>query len=48
MDQQGVNWKKFHNINIVDLNYKKLDASNWDVLSSGLNGKVELLEIENH
>jgi len=45
MDQQGIEWKKFHNINIVDLNYEKFDASNWDILPSGLNGKVELLKL---
>ncbi|MCL3780691.1 glycoside hydrolase [Prolixibacteraceae bacterium JC049] len=44
MDQKGITWKKFHNINIVNLRYKKLDASGWKVLPSGLSGKVELVE----
>jgi len=44
MDREGIEWKKFHNINIVNLDYKPLDASGWDVLPSGISGKVELIE----
>jgi hypothetical protein len=45
LDQQGIDWKKFHNINVVDLDYKSLDAKDWGVLPSGLSGKVELIEL---
>lgn len=43
LDQQGVNWKMFHNINLVDLDYKPFDASAWEILPSGISGKVELI-----
>lgn len=43
LDQRKVGWKKFHDINIVDHGYKKLDASTWPVEPSGLLGPVTLL-----
>ncbi len=43
LDQQGENWKKFHDINLVDLDYKPFDASAWEILPSGISGKVLLL-----
>ena len=42
MDQKGIEWKKFHDINIVDINYKPLNASNWKVQPSGLAGPVTI------
>uniref|UniRef100_UPI003217528F glycosyl hydrolase n=1 Tax=uncultured Draconibacterium sp. TaxID=1573823 RepID=UPI003217528F len=45
MDREGIEWKKFENINVVNLDYKPLDASNWDILPSGLNGKVSVVEL---
>jgi hypothetical protein len=45
MDLQGIDWKKFKNINIVDLNYKALDATSWSVLPSGLSGSVHLVPL---
>ncbi len=47
MDQQGIEWKKFYNINFVNLEYDPLDASDWEVLSSGLSGAVELVPLFN-
>ncbi len=46
LDRRRVNWKKFHDINFVNLDYKPFDASQWDLLPSGLNGKVELVLLE--
>lgn len=46
LDRQGVEWKKFHDINIVNLDYKPLDATKWEVLPSGLSGKVELIQLK--
>ncbi len=43
LDRQGAYWKKFHNINIVDLDYKPFDATAWEILPSGISGKVELV-----
>ncbi|RLE03708.1 MAG: glycoside hydrolase [Bacteroidetes bacterium] len=43
LDQQGENWKKFYDINLVDLDYKPFNASAWEVQPSGISGKVVLL-----
>ena len=43
LDRQGVNWKKFHNVNLVNLEYEPFDASAWEILPSGLSGTVELI-----
>jgi len=43
LDRRKVKWKKFHDINIVDHNYKKFDASNWPDELSGLLGPVKLI-----
>jgi hypothetical protein len=52
LDRCGVKWKNFYDINIVSLDYKPFDASNWPVADSGLLGPVTLtpvkgLKIEN-
>jgi len=46
LDQQGISWKTFHDINFVNLDYQPFDASGWDVLPSGINGKVELIHMK--
>ncbi len=35
-------WKKFTDINMVDINYKKFDASGWKKRTQGLSGPVTL------
>ncbi len=42
LDRRGANWKIFHDINIVGLDYKPLDASGWPVRDAGLLGPVTL------
>lgn len=42
-DQQQPDWKKFYDINIVDITYKKFDATRWQPMPSGLLGPVKLL-----
>ena len=42
MDKQGVPWKKFYDINMVDIGYRPFDASGWKVVASGLLGPVTL------
>lgn len=42
-DQQQPDWKKFYDINIVDITYKKFDASRWTPMPSGLLGPVKLI-----
>ena len=46
MDRQGVKWRKFNEINIVDINYKKTGYENWAPVPSGLNSEVKLIPIE--
>ncbi len=46
LDKSGVKWKAFHEINYVDIHYKKFDASNWDLVDSGLLGPVTLTPIK--
>ncbi len=46
LDKRKVNWKKFREINFVNHNYKKYDASNWPLRESGLlgtDGKIHLI-----
>jgi hypothetical protein len=42
LDRQGVDWKYFYDINVVNLDYRPLDASNWRLFDSGLIGPVQL------
>lgn len=42
IDTLGEDWKKFYDINIVDIQYKPFDASKWDDIPSGLLGNVKL------
>jgi hypothetical protein len=40
MDQQGVVWKNFYEINFVDIRYKPFDASKWAIEDGGMKGKI--------
>jgi hypothetical protein len=42
MDKTGVNWKKFHDINMVDINYQPFNAADKLPEKSGLLGPVLL------
>lgn len=46
LDKQGVYWKKFNDINFVNINYKKFDASGWDYVVSGLLGPIKLIPLK--
>jgi len=43
LDRRKVDWKKFHDINFVNIRYRKFDASNWPPMDSGLLGPVKLV-----
>jgi alpha-L-rhamnosidase len=43
LDKKGVYWKKFYDINFVDIGYRPFDASNWEPVLSGLLGDVKLV-----
>lgn len=44
LDRRKVPWKYFHDINLVNINYKPFDASDWPLYDSGLLGPVTLIE----
>ena len=43
LDRRRIHWKKFHNINFVNIKYKPFDASAWPAMDSGLLGPVVLV-----
>lgn len=42
MDRTKIPWKNFHDINIVDINYKPFDASGWKTFPSGVSGNISI------
>lgn len=42
LDREGYEWRKFKEINVVDLNYKKTTYTDWESVPSGLNSKVSI------
>ena len=42
-DGQLPSWKKFYEINFVDIRYRPFDATKWKPVSSGLLGPVRVL-----
>ncbi len=46
LDEQGVDWQIFYDINFVNINYKKFDASHWEPFESGLIGDVSIVRYE--
>ncbi|MBW3522470.1 glycosyl hydrolase [Chryseobacterium sp. NKUCC03_KSP] len=45
MDKNKIEWRNYHEINFVNINYKPFDASNWNVQPSGLDGNIQLIPI---
>ncbi len=46
MDQHKLEWRKYHEINFVNINYKNFDASSWKVQPSGLEGPVTITALQ--
>jgi hypothetical protein len=44
-DKRKVEWRKFNEINFVDLYYKPFDASTWEPMASGLLGPVTITPV---
>lgn len=44
-DRRGVEWRKFHDINFVDIGYKNIRYDSWEVIPSGLLGPVSIDEL---
>jgi len=42
MDLKKIQWRNYHEINFVNIDYKPFDASNWNVMPSGLIGPVTI------
>ena len=42
LDKKGMVWRKFYDINFVDISYNAFDASKWLPVASGLLGEVIL------
>lgn len=42
MDRRGIGWRKFKDINVATINYKKGDYAGWQPMESGLLGPVTL------
>jgi lysophospholipase L1-like esterase len=45
MDQHGMEWRNYHEINFVNIRYEPFDASGWEVMPSGLAGPVHLIPV---
>lgn len=46
MDRKKIEWRKYHEINFVNINYKDFDASGWEVMPSGIEGPVVIKEMK--
>jgi hypothetical protein len=46
LDRRKVEWKAFHEINFVNIDYKPFDASQWPAMESGLLGPVRLVPVK--
>ncbi len=46
LDRKKIRWKYFYDINVVNIDYKPLDASGWPLRDSGLLGPVLLHPME--
>ena len=42
LELKGKEWKIFYEINMVDKDYNKFDATKWAPMPSGLNGPVSI------
>ncbi|WP_168205214.1 glycosyl hydrolase [Bythopirellula goksoeyrii] len=42
LDRRGVEWRIFDDINLVNIDYKPFDATNWPIVPQGLAGPVTL------
>ena len=42
LDRQNVPWRKFEDINVVDINYRRSNYARWTSVASGLKGPVRL------
>jgi hypothetical protein len=43
LDSKGYKWRKFNEINVVDIDYKRTTYEGWELVKSGLNSEVKLV-----
>jgi hypothetical protein len=43
LDRKGYKWRKFNEINVVDLNYQRTTYDRWAPVASGLSSAVKLI-----
>ncbi len=46
MDIKGIEWRNYHEINFVTVQYRPFDASGWEVMPSGLEGPVTITPLQ--
>lgn len=46
LDRKGVEWRKFEEINVVDIKYKKTKYDGWAPMPSGLNSGVRIYQVK--
>ncbi len=46
LDKKGADWKKFYDINMVNINYEPFNAADWKPVESGLIGPVQLVAMK--
>lgn len=46
LDRNGIEWRNYHEINFVNIDYKPFDASNWKTMPSGLDGKIQISQFD--
>ncbi len=46
LDRQNIPWRKFREINLVDINYRPTTYAHWQPLPSGLNTNVSIFQIK--
>ncbi|WP_339879433.1 glycosyl hydrolase [uncultured Algoriphagus sp.] len=46
LDRNGIEWRNYHEINFVNIDYKQFDASNWKTMPSGLGGKIQISQFD--
>lgn len=46
LDRRGIPWRKYKEINLVDINYKKTGYADWATVPSGLNSAVTLRQLK--
>jgi len=48
LEISGIQWKKFYDINMVNIHYEPFDAKIWNVEPSGLIGQVKIIPVYYH